>query len=266
MWRKNKVIITIFLLIIFIMCFIFNIKGNVSLATDGNTSTSTIISTENTIISKGDGFLRPATYLSPYPVFNNYSVSNENSIVKFPENTTVKQVLNDISIKLIDDEQGREWKLTELPQTYIDENGEEKEAVNQEAESYLGKGTYGIYLNKEEHGTNDWVVFYITNIKGEKLGIDDIIGTGTTIEWGTAVTAGEFSIETLGNCVITGDVTGDGTSNIYDITGLVSLVYDQPEDYQWNLAVKQAAIVTEQEKDYPDIYDIQQMVVNNFDN
>lgn len=265
MERRNELIITIVLLIIF-MVFIFNMMGNISLATGENTTTTTTITNS---IGGGDSIMKPGSYLSPYPVFNNYSVSNENFIVKIPENTTVRQLLNDISIKLSDDEQENEWKLTELPQTYIDENGEQKEAVNQEADGYLGKATFGIYLNKEEHGIygdRDWVLFWITNLKGEKLEIDDVIGTGTKIEWGSAIIGGEFEAKTLGNCSITGDVTGDGTSNIYDITGLVSLIYDQPEDYQWNPAVKAAAIVTEQEKDEPDIYDIQQMVVNNFDN
>lgn len=261
MKRQKKWEIVIYILTILVMSLIINMMRDNSLAV--NESSDSVLGNNDELkpgvydessdsVSGGNDELKPGSYLEPYPVLTGYNINSLDSIVSIPKSLNVRNFLGNIKIKLYDDATEREWKLIELEQK-----------SNESMPDLEGKvATYVAYVPEADANIGFWII----NKNGKVLGELDKIGTGTRIMWVSGALGGEFEVSGLALCSIKGDLTGDGISNIYDITDCITKVYDTPEDYEWDNAEKTAANVVGEENQKPNIYDIQQMVEDNFDN
>ena len=90
----------------------------------------------------------------------------------------------------------------------------------------------------------------VKNLAGDELVNDDVMGTGTKIQ----VVDANNNVIYEQSLSFNGEINGDGVIDFFDVVDLISLVYDMPEGYVWNEAVRSAAkFGAEGEVDFFDI-------------
>ena len=100
----------------------------------------------------------------------------------------------------------------------------------------------------------------VTNMAGTILNNSQYVGTGSTI----TIKNQSSQVLCMYKVVVKGDITGEGTVDIYDIMKLISYVYSEDPNFVWDEGVKRAGKVTTSPGE-PRIHDIQRLISYYFE-
>jgi len=159
---------------------------------------------------------------------------------------TVKSSGNEITIEYIDVEKEVENKINSLYTVEI------TEGIRYITNMIEGTKVGAI---KQALGFSTYYKIEITDINGAVLADDKNLGTGSAIK----IMNQSSNIVSTYKIVVRGDITAEGTVNLYDIVRLVKYVYDPDPEFIWDESIKRAGKLTPTSGG-PGLFDIQRLI------